>query len=80
MKQKSYATTLEWLKKKPSLDDLCARYPEEWAVVQQDISAIIERGVAEELKAYLERMSAQVALVKPSPGNRQNNKEAALAQ
>ena len=73
MKQTDYAKNLEWLKTKPALDELCARYPEEWAVVQHEIAAIVERGVAEELKAYLERLSAPV---KTSAGNR----EAALSQ
>jgi hypothetical protein len=73
MKQEGYAKALEWLKTNPSLDELCARYPAEWAAVQQEISAIVERGTAEELKAYLERLSAPSA--KP-----QQNREAALSQ
>lgn len=80
MKQAAYAKTLEWLKTNPSLDELCARYPAEWAAVQQDISAIVEHGRAEELKDYLERMSAQAASAKPSPGNRQKSIESALSQ
>lgn len=80
MKQESYAKALEWLKTNPSLDELCSRYPGEWAAVQQDISAIVERGVAEELKAYLECISAQTTLAKPPPGMRQKNNEAALSQ
>jgi hypothetical protein len=75
MKQTSYAKTLEWLKTNPSLEELCSRYPKEWAAVQQDISAIVERGAAEELKAYLDRMSAP-----SSPGSRQKGREAALSQ
>jgi len=71
MKQADYAKTLEWLKTNPSLDELCSRFPEEWAAVQQDISAIVERGVAEELKAYLERLSARAP---------QQNRDAALSQ
>jgi len=80
MKQEGYAKTLEWLKTNPSLDELCARYPSEWAAVQQEISAIVERGVAEELKVYLERLSAHAALNKSSSGNWQKNREAALSQ
>ena len=57
MKQDAYAKTLEWLKTNPALDELCAKFPDEWATVQQEISAIVERGVAEDLKAYLERLS-----------------------
>ena len=76
MKQEDYAKTLEWLKTNPSLDELCARCPAEWVAVQQEISAIVERGVAEELKAYLERLSALVA----SSGKTPKNREAALSQ
>jgi len=80
MKQEGYAKTLEWLKTNPSLDELRSRYPKEWAAVQQDISAIVERGDAAELKAYLESLSAHAALTKSSPGKRQKNMEAALSQ
>lgn len=80
MKQEGYAKTLEWLKTNPPLDELCSRYPEEWTAVQQDISAIVERGVAEELKAYLDRVSTHAALAKPSSKNQQKNREAVLLQ
>lgn len=73
MKQEDYAKTLEWLKTNPSLDELCARYPTEWAAVQQEISAIVERGAAEELKAYLERLAAP-------PEKSQQSRDAALSQ
>ena len=82
MKQDSNAKTLEWLKTNPSLDELCARYPDDWAAVQQDISAIIGRGVAEELKEYLERLSAPVASAKPFHIKQHSKKstEATLSQ
>lgn len=80
MKQENYAKTLQWLKTNPSLDELCARYPEEWAAVQQDISAIVEHGRAEELKSYLERISTPAALAQPASGNRQKIRAAALSQ
>jgi hypothetical protein len=73
MKQDGYTKNLEWLKTNPSLDELCARYPAEWAAVQREIAAIVERGIAEELKSYLERLSAP-------PVRSQKNREAVLAQ
>ncbi|MDD5263193.1 MAG: hypothetical protein PHD76_15220, partial [Methylacidiphilales bacterium] len=79
MKQAAYAKAVEWLKTKPSLDELCASYPKEWAAVQQDISAIVETGRAEDLKAYLARVSAQAASAKPAPGSRQASLETALS-
>jgi 2-polyprenyl-3-methyl-5-hydroxy-6-metoxy-1,4-benzoquinol methylase len=78
MKQDAYAKTLEWLKTNPAMDELCAKFPQEWAAVQHDISAIVERGVAEELKAYLERISKPP--VKAAAGNQQQHRTAALSQ
>ncbi len=71
MKQKVNAKTLAWLKANPSLEELCSRYPDDWAAVQQDISVIVERGVAQELKIYLERLSNDAALARGSSGDRQ---------
>jgi hypothetical protein len=76
MKQAAYNKELVWLKANPSLDELSARYPEDWAAVQQDISAIVERGVAEELKVYLARLSAPVS----ASGQRQPDLQARLSQ
>ena len=78
MNQDAYAKTLEWLKTNPSMDELCAKFPDEWAAVQQDISAIVERGVAEELKVYLEGISKPP--LKPVVGNQQQYRAEALSQ
>ena len=78
MKQDSYSKTLEFLKTKPSLDELCAKYPKEWATVQKDISAIVERGVAAELKVYLEQLSTPLA--KTTFGIKHPDNSAALSQ
>ncbi len=61
MKQAAYTKELAWLKTNPALDDLCARYPEDWAAVQQEISALVARGVADELNVYLTRLSAPIS-------------------
>jgi hypothetical protein len=76
MKQAAYTKELAWLKSKPSLDELCARYPDEWATVQQEISAIVARGAADELNPYLARLSAPMS----APGQRQQNLQATLSQ
>ncbi len=73
MKQKDHAQILGWLKSNPSLDELCSRYPVEWAAVQQDIAGIVERGNPAELKAYLARLSA------PSPGPAHGHRQKSLA-
>ncbi len=75
MKQAEYTQALVWLKSNPSLDELCARYPDEWVTVQREISDIVAGGVAEELKAYLERLSAPA-----SSGMRQRNLQASLSR
>jgi len=75
MKQAAYAKQLAWLKTYPSLDEMAAQYPDDWAAVQQDISAIVAGGVADELNKYLERLSAPT-----SPGQRQQNLQASLSQ
>lgn len=80
MKQADYAKTLEWLKTNPSVDELCSRYPAEWTAVQQDLSTIVNGGVSDELKTYLERVSSPLALPKPAFGNRKKNRDAALLQ
>lgn len=82
MKQRNHAKTWAWLKTNPSLDDLCAEYPAEWAKVRQDVYAIIERGTPEELQKYLQNLSAQSAsMSKPSLGNRiEKRNEAVLLQ
>jgi hypothetical protein len=58
MKRDDYAKTQVWLKSNPPMEALCSRYPGEWASVQQEISAIVARGDAAELKAYLQSLSA----------------------
>ena len=78
MKRAAYQKTLDWLNTNPPLDELCVRYPEEWAAVQQEISAIVERGAAEELKTYLEQVSKPS--VRTFYGNQQQNMAAALSQ
>lgn len=77
MKQSTYQKNLDWLKTNPSLDELCARFPAEWATVQGDISTIVERGVAEDLKVYLERLSGPDGA---ATGKARQNEASALAR
>ncbi len=76
----SLKKTLEWLKTNPSFDELCAKFPKEWVAVQQDISLIVERGDAEELKRYLEKLSVAPTLNVHSFGKKQQNGEVILSQ
>lgn len=76
MQQAAYKKAVSWLKTNPSFDELCLKYPSEWATVQQEISLIVERGVAEELKTYLANLSVPV---QPS-SSKPNNLESILSQ
>jgi hypothetical protein len=59
MKRGDYVKAVAWLKTNPTLDELCARYPGDWSAVQDEIAAIVRRGVPEELQRYLERLSSR---------------------
>jgi len=76
MKQVAYTKELTWLKTNPSLDELCARYPEDWSVVQQSISDIVARGIADELNTYLASLSAPPS----NSAQRQQNLQSTLSQ
>ncbi len=78
MKQAGYIKTLKWLKTNPSLDELCARYPEQWLAVQQEFTAIVEGGIAEELQIYLAQASRPVSWPKPVSGKRNDKMDAEL--
>ena len=58
MKYESATQLRTWLKRKPGLDELCARFPQEWAAVQSELAAIIDRGIASDLRDYLERLAS----------------------
>lgn len=79
MKQAVYTEAMQWLTSKPALEELCTRYPQQWETVQQEIAALAKRGNAEELKLYLERLSAQAAQPPAARGQRKKNLEALLS-
>lgn len=79
MKRIIYEKSLVWLRSNPTLDALCAKYPADWQVVQQEVSSIVARGVAEELKAYLDHASKPAALSKNALGARQSSLEVKLS-
>jgi hypothetical protein len=67
---------LKWLKTTPSLGELRARFPEEWAVVQQGMSAAYERGKAEQtpLKRLDPPPESAAARSKPAGGKPKGGK------
>lgn len=83
MTEKSLATVnsdspekkLAWLRKSPPLSELCARFPEDWEIVQTNLANIIAHGTPEDLKAITDRPTGKKPLRKGfqsrSPGNAQ---------
>ncbi len=59
------AEVVEWLRGNPSLDELVEAYPDVWAQAQHDVEEVLARDDAEELKAYITRVSQPQA---PLPG------------
>src|SRR3990172_12413494 len=54
MKHHNPARIWEWLQTMPTLDELCAEYPDELDAVQRELATILESGKPDDLKAYLE--------------------------
>ncbi len=57
----------KWLKTMPTLSELCEKYPEEWAIVQRDISAAYERSASEEQPPKRLNRSSNSATTLPKP-------------
>lgn len=55
---------LAWLQKSPSLAELCARFPDDWEIVQSDFARIVAHGTPEDLKAITDRSGRQKPLHK----------------
>ncbi|OGQ95857.1 MAG: hypothetical protein A2521_01750 [Deltaproteobacteria bacterium RIFOXYD12_FULL_57_12] len=63
MKPDDYpAKAWKWLQKNPSLGELRAEYPEEWAAVERDLATIFRHGT-DQLQAYIKQTARQEALL-----------------
>ena len=51
------AQAVEWLRSNPSLEDLAEAYPDVWERAQRDVEAVLSRDDADEIKAYITRVS-----------------------
>ena len=69
MSKNNPKTVLKWLKTRPSLAEMCERYPEEWAIVQRDIMAAYERTNPTEKLPGLPNPPSKPAGGKPRAGN-----------
>lgn len=57
MKNEQPEKVMKWLQSKPSLDDLGTQFPELRETVRREIAESVAGGTADELPAYLKRMS-----------------------
>jgi hypothetical protein len=69
-------TILQWLHKKPTLKELCAKYPDEWERVQVELGAVMSQGTPEELQAYLKRLSIYCSVPVRGQGNKKTTESA----
>ena len=67
MQQQEPEKILEWLQSSPTLPELCAAYPEDWAVVEGELATLVARGRAGAFNVYLERLAK---LGQVAPGRR----------
>ena len=66
------ADVMAWLQANPSLEDLVKAHPDQWQRVQRDVGALIERDDADEITAYITRVSQPQA---PLPGRTRSARE-----
>lgn len=64
-----------WLRENPSVDELRAAYPQEWAAVQRELAPIVARGDLDALKAYVLELSDQ-----PAAGRARAGRDPALSR
>ncbi len=64
-----------WLSENPSVDELRAAYPREWAAVQRDLAPIVARGDLDALKAYVLELSDA-----PAAGRARAGRDPALSR
>jgi len=72
----------EWLKQKPTLAELRAKFPEEWPTVERELATLARRGLVQ-IQAVLEQSSRQearltTAMIQASKKSR--NRESTLGQ
>ena len=60
----------KWLKTMPTLGELCAKFPEEWAIARRDISAAYERSRSEGQPPKRLYRSSNSATTLPEPARR----------
>ena len=73
MKVQSYAQAWQWIQKEATLDELIAKYPQEWEQVDAELFAIYSTGEVGALQKYIKRTSHHSTLamgsVRKNPGS-----------
>lgn len=84
MKRERPEKQWQWLQSNPGLNELRARYPQQWDAVERELAGIFERRKPEELQAYLDRSPVQGVISERSPARRgsvdSNTREAIVEQ
>jgi hypothetical protein len=68
---------MAWLQGNPSLTELVEAHPDEWRLVQRHVGALLERDDADEIKAYITRVSRPDT---PLPGRTPARRERLTAE
>ena len=69
-----------WLEGRPSLPELREAYPEEWRVVQRELSEVVPSGDLDGLVAYVQQLSASPAAMSRRERRQVRGLDPALAQ
>lgn len=75
MKTDNPEKVLAWLRKSPSLSEFCARFPEDWEIVQNDLANLISHGTPEDLKAITDRLDRETQLQKGLRSRETSNRQ-----
>ncbi|MDR7275380.1 hypothetical protein [Catenuloplanes atrovinosus] len=71
------ADAVAWLETNPALEELAEAFPDEWVRVRRGLDALIARDDAEEIKAYITRVSQPEAAL---PGRSRSRRDRLLAE
>lgn len=53
---------MAWLQSKPSLKELCDKFPEEWKKVEQNLAIAFSSGKPSDVQAYLQRLAQPLSI------------------
>jgi hypothetical protein len=77
MQAKAGSELLAWLQSGPSLADMKARYPQEWAMVSEQLAAAFASGKPEQLQAYMTSLASDPQPLRGAAQAQHRQREAA---